>query len=119
MLGEDPDRLYLFRNVRANSVTGITGDYVDTSINTDSKEALVASSLDTQTEGVFSKLVVLEDENDPNIKVPTILAKDEAGVCFAMQAIDYLSPALSPTDPNYQLRGFTKLTQLPGGISCE
>ncbi len=119
LLGEDPDRLYLFRNVRANSVTGITGDYVDTSINTDSKEALVASSLDTQTEGVFSKFVVLEDENDPNIKVPTILAKDEAGVCFAMQAIDYLSPALSPTDPNYQLRGFTKLTQLPGGISCE
>ena len=118
-LGEDPDKLYLFRNVRASSITGITGDYVDTSTNTDNKEALVASSLDNQTEGIFSKFVMLEDENDPNIKIPTILAKDEAGACFAMQATDYLSPALNPSDPNYQPRGFTKLTQLPGGENCE
>ena len=118
-LGEDPDKLYLFRNVRASSVTGITGDYVDTSTNADNKEALVASSQDTQTEGVFSKFVMLEDENDPNIKIPTILAKDEAGACFALQATDYLSPALNPSDPNYQSRGFNKLIQLPGGESCE
>jgi hypothetical protein len=118
-VGEDPDKLYLFRNVRANSITGITGDYVDTSINADNKEALVALSQDIQTEGIFNKFVMIEDENDPNIKIPTILAKDEAGVCFAMQATDYLSPALNPSDPNYQSRGFTKLTQLPGGESCE
>ncbi len=118
-LGEDPDKLYLFRNVRASSVTGITGDYIDTSTNADNKEALVASSLDSQTEGIFSKFIMLEDENDPNIKIPTILAKDETGVCFAIQAIDYLSPALNPSDPNYQPRGFNKLTQLPGGENCE
>lgn len=118
-LGEDPDKLYLFRNVRASSATGIIGDYVDTSTNTDNKEALVASSQDSQTEGIFSKFIMLEDENDPNIKIPTILAKDEAGVCFAIQATDYLYPALNPSDPNYQARGFNKLIQLPEGESCE
>ena len=118
-LGEDPDKLYLFRNVRVSSITGITGDYVNTSTNPNNKEALVASSQGIQTEGVFNKFVMLQDENDPNTKIPTILMKDASDTCTALQPTDYLSPALSPTHPNYQPRGFIQLTQLPGGIDCE
>lgn len=117
--GEDPDKLYLYRNTRASSVTGITNDYVDVSQNPDNKEALVGTSLSSQTEGIFNKFVMLEDENNPNIKIPTILMKDTNNICIAIQPTDYLSPALNPSDLNYQPRGFNKLTQLPGGIDCE
>lgn len=117
--GENPDKLYLFRNVRASSVTGIAGDYVNTANNPDNKEALVASSLDVQTQGIFNKFVMLAEDNDPNTRIPTIIVKTPEGVCFALQTTDYISPVLNPTDPNYQPRGFTKLAQLPEGVSCE
>jgi hypothetical protein len=116
---EDSTKLYVYRNTRASSVTGITTDYVDISTNPDNKEALVATSLDTQTSAIFNKFVMLEDNTDPSIKIPTILAKDSANTCIALQPINYLSPALNPTDPNYQPRGLTKLTQLPEGEECE
>ena len=117
--GEDAAKLYIYRNTRASSLTGITTDYVDVSGNPDNKEALVASSLDTPTSATYNRFIMLEDTNNPNIKVPTILARDATSTCIALQPTDYLLPALNPTDPNYIPRGFTKLTALPGGESCE
>lgn len=117
--GENSNKLYLFRNTRASSLTGIIDDYVNILVDPSNKEALVASSLDTQTEGIFSKFVMLESESDPNIKIPTILARDQNSQCFALQAVDYLLPALNPSELSYQLRGFTKLIQLPEGKDCE
>lgn len=117
--GEDAAKLYIYRNTRASSLTGITTDYIDTSTDPDNKEALVASSLDTLTSATYNRFIMLEDTNNPSIKIPTILAKDTTNTCIALQPTDYLSPALSPTDPNYTPRGFTQLTQLPTGENCD
>ena len=117
--GEDVAKLYIYRNTRASSLTGITTDYVDTSTDPDNKEALVAASLDTPTSATYNRFIMLEAPNNPNLKIPTIFAKDSSNTCIALQPTDYLSPALNPTDPNYSPRGFTKLTALPGEENCE
>jgi lysophospholipase L1-like esterase len=116
--GEDAAKLYIYRNTRASSLTGITTDYVDTSTDPNNKEALVAASLDPLTTATYNRFIMLEDANNSNIKIPTILARDTTNTCIALQPVDYLSPALNPTDLNYVPRGFTKLTALPGGESC-
>ncbi len=117
--GEDSSKLYVYRNTRASGITGITTDYVDISTDADNKEALVASSLDTSTSATYNRFIMLQDTNNPNIKIPIIFAKDINSTCIALQPTDYLSPVLNPTDSNYALRGFTKLTQLPAGENCE
>lgn len=115
--GEDPTRLYLYRNTRASSITGVTNDYVDISSNPSNKEALVGTSVSSQAS--FNKFVMLEDGNSLSIPIPTIFARDHNGECIAFQPQDYLSPALSPTDVNYQSRELTRLTQIPQGEECE
>ena len=52
----------------------------------------------------IARLIHAKDPINPNIKIPTILARDATNTCIALQ----------PTDPNYSPRGFTKLTVLPG-----
>lgn len=116
---EDPNKLYVYRNTHAESITGVDDDYVDTSTNSENNEALVASSLDNSTEGILKKFVMLEDENDSSVKIPTLLVEDDSQICSALQPVDYLSPALNPASSDYQPRGLTKLTQLPEGENCE
>lgn len=49
-LGEDEDRIYLFRNTRAANLTGVTNDYVDKSKNQNSTDALVGHALRRNTQ---------------------------------------------------------------------
>lgn len=118
-IGEDPDKLYMYRNTRASDLTGVTTDYVDTSVNPNNNEALVAVSLDAQTSISYNRFIMLVDSSNPLVNIPTILARDASGDCIALQPVDHLSPALSSTNSNYEPRGFTKLTQLPAGEQCE
>ena len=120
-LGEDEDRIYLFRNTRAANVTGITNDYVDKSKNQNNADALVGHTLSEETRGLaFNKLVVMK-EADGDIKkgTPIILARDVSEKCYALKPEDYLSPALKPGSKDYKLRGLIKLNTLPKGVSCE
>ena len=120
-LGEDEDRIYLFRNTRAANLTGIANDYVDKSKNQNNADALVGHTLSEETRGLaFNKLVVMK-EADGDIKkgTPIILAKDVSEKCYALKLEDYLSPALKPGSKDYKLRGLTKLNTLPKGVSCE
>ncbi|WLD46428.1 GDSL-type esterase/lipase family protein [Candidatus Nanosynbacter lyticus] len=121
LLGEDEDRIYLFRNTRAANLTGITNDYVDKSKNQNNADALVGHTLSEETRGLaFDKLVVMK-EADGDIKkgTPIILAKDVNEKCYALKPEDYLSPALKPGSKKYKLRGLTKLNTLPKGVGCE
>ena len=120
-LGEDEDRIYLFRNTRAANLTGIANDYVDKSKNQNNADALVGHTLSEETRGLaFNKLVVMK-EADGDIKkgTPIILAKDVNEKCYALKPEDYLSPALKPGAKDYKLRGLIKLSKLPKGASCE
>ena len=120
-LGEDEDRIYLFRNTRAANLTGVTNDYVDKSKNQNNADALVGHTLSEETRGLaFNKLVIMK-EADGDIKKGTsiILAKDINEKCYALKPEDYLSPALKPGSKDYKLRGLTKLNTLPKGVSCE
>ena len=120
-LGEDEDRIYLFRNTRAANLTGITNDYVDKSKNQNNADALVGHTLGEETRGLaFNKLVVMkEDDGDIKKGTPIILAKDINEKCYALRPEDYLSPALKPGSKDYKLRGLIKLNTLPKGVSCE
>lgn len=120
-LGEDEDRIYLFRNTRAANLTGVTNDYVDKSKNQNNADALVGHTLSEETRGLaFNKLVVMK-EADGDIKkgTPIILAKDVNEKCYALKPEDYLSPVLKPGAKDYKLRGLIKLSKLPKGASCE
>jgi len=120
-LGEDEDRIYLFRNTRAANVTGVINDYVDKSKNQNNADALVGHTLSEETRGLaFNKLVVMK-EADSDIKkgTPIILAKDVNEKCYALKPEDYLSPALKPGAKDYKLRGLIKLNTLPKGVGCE
>lgn len=122
-LGEDEDRIYLFRNTRASELTGVTNDYVDKSKNQNNTNALVGYTLDEETRGLaFEKLIIME-EDDTNISItkgtPIILAKDINDKCYALKPEDYLSPALKPGSKDYKPRGLTKLNTLPKGAKCE
>lgn len=120
-LGEDEDRIYLFRNTRAANLTGVTNDYVDKSKNQNNADALVGHTLSEETRGLaFNKLVVMkEDDGDIKKGTPIILAKDVNEKCYVLKPEDYLSPALKPGSKDYKLRGLIKLNKLPKGVSCE
>ena len=120
-LGEDEDRIYLFRNTRAANLTGVTNDYVDKSKNQNNADALVGHTLSEETRGLaFNKLVVMkEDDGDIKKGTPIILAKDVNEKCYALKPEDYLSPALKPGSKDYKLRGLIKLNTLPKGVGCE
>ena len=120
-LGEDEDRIYLFRNTRAANLTGITNDYVDKSKNQNNADALVGHTLSEETRGLaFNKLVVMkEDDGDIKKGTPIVLAKDVNEKCYALKPEDYLSPALKPGSNGYKLRGLIKLNTLPKGVGCE
>ena len=107
----------MYRNIRASSMTGVVNDYVNRSIDPTNVEALVGSS--TFDQAIFSKFVMLEDGDNSNTRIPTIFGRDQSGQCAAFQAQDYLSPALNPTSPFYELRKLIKLPQLPEGEYCE
>lgn len=49
-LGEDEDRIYLFRNTRATNLTGVTNDYVDKSKSRNNTNALVGHALRRNTQ---------------------------------------------------------------------
>lgn len=120
-LGEDEDRIYLFRNTRAANLTGVTNDYVDKSKNQNSTDALVGHTLSEETRGLaFEKLVIME-EDDGDIKkgTPIVLAKDINEKCYALRPEDYLSPALKSGSNGYKPRGLIKLNTLPEGVGCE
>lgn len=108
-IGEDTSKIYLFRNTRASSITGILNDFVDTTRDAKNKDALIGASQSVETSGTYSKMVM----------IPVILIKDSSGVCIAIQPNDTFSPALDPANQGYQPRGFTKLTEVPKGVSCE
>lgn len=120
-LGEDENRIYLFRNTRAANLTGVTNDYVDKSKNQNNADALVGHTLSEETRGLaFNKLVVMkEDDGDIKKGTPIVLAKDINEKCYALKPEDYLSPALKPGSKEYKLRGLIKLNKLPKGVSCE
>ena len=120
-LGEDEDRIYLFRNTRAANLTGVTNDYVDKSKNQNNADALVGHTLSEETRGLaFNKLVVMkEDDGDIKKGTPIVLAKDINEKCYALKPEDYLSPALKPGAKDYKLRGLIKLNKLPKGVGCE
>ena len=120
-LGEDEDRIYLFRNTRAANLTGVTNDYVDKSKNQNNADALVGHTLSEETRGLaFNKLVVMkEDDGDIKKGTPIVLAKDINEKCYALKPEDYLSPALKPGAKDYKLRGLIKLSKLPKGVDCE
>ncbi|MDO5343449.1 MAG: hypothetical protein Q4F02_00870 [Candidatus Saccharibacteria bacterium] len=122
-LGEDEDRIYLFRNTRASELTGITNDYVDKSKNKDNNDALVGYAASEETRGLaFEKLITMEEadvDNDIAKGTPIILAKDTNEKCYALKPEDYLSPVLKPGSKDYKPRGLTKLSHLPKGVSCE
>ena len=120
-LGEDEDRIYLFRNTRATNLTGITNDYVDKSKNQNSTDALVGHTLSEETRGLaFEKLVIMkEDDGDIEKGTPIVLAKDINEKCYALRPEDYLSPALKPGSNGYKPRGLIKLNRLPKGVGCE
>ena len=120
-LGEDENRVYLFRNTRAANLTGVTNDYVDKSKNQNNTDALVGHTLSEETRGLaFNKLVIMK-EADGDIKkgTPIILAKDVNEKCYALKPEDHLSPALKPGVKDYKLRGLIELNTLPKGVSCE
>lgn len=122
--GEDSGKLYIYRNTLASSVTGISGDYVDVSQDSGNHFALVASSQDNATSGTFNKFIMLPDPNNPQTKIPTILMtkhndQTNAEECIALQPVDFLSPALNPTDSAYIPREFTRLSQIPEGQTCD
>ena len=120
---EDEGKIYVFRNTRAEKLTGVNNDYIDKSSNKDNTEALIASSLTEDTKNLsFSKLVIAkEDDKDNNISkdMPIVLSKDMNDKCYALKPEDYLSPALSPYDKNYKSRKLIKLNKLPKGVGCE
>lgn len=120
-LGEDEDRIYLFRNTRAANLTGVTNDYVDKSKNQNSTDALVGHTLSEETRGLaFEKLVIMkEDDGDIKKGTPIILAKDVNERCYALEPEDYLSPALKSGSNGYKPRGLIKLNTLPEGVGCE
>ena len=120
-LGEDEDRIYLFRNTQAANLTGVTNDYVDKSKNQNNADALVGHTLSEETRGLaFNKLVVMkEDDGDIKKGTPIVLAKDINEKCYALKPEDYLSPALKPGAKDYKLRGLIKLSKLPKGVDCE
>ena len=120
-LGEDEDKIYLFRNTRASELTGITNDYIDKSKNQNNTDALVGYTINEDTRGLsFEKLVIMkEDDGDITKDTPIILAKDINEKCYALKPEDYISPSLKPGSNGYTPRGLIKLTNLPKGVSCE
>ena len=122
-LGEDEDRIYLFRNTRASKLTGITNDYIDKSKNQNNTDALVGHTINEDTQGLaFEKLVIMKEddkENDIPKGMPIVVAKDINEKCYALKPEDYLSPSLKPGDKDYKPRGLIKLNTLPKGVSCE
>lgn len=120
-LGEDEDRIYLFRNTRAANLTGVTNDYVGKSKNQNNADALIGHTLSEETRGLaFEKLVIMkEDDGDIKKGTPIVLAKDVNEKCYALKPEDYLSPALKPGSKEYKLRGLIKLNTLPKGVGCE
>ena len=120
-LGEDEDRIYLFRNTRAANLTGVMNDYVDKSKNQNNADALVGHTLSEETRGLASNKLVIMKEADGDIKkgTPIILAKDVNEKCYALKPEDHLSPALKPGSNGCKLRGLTKLNTLPKGGDCE
>ena len=122
-LGEDEDRIYLFRNTRASKLTGITNDYIDKSKNQNNTDALVGHTINEDTQGLaFEKLVIMKEddkENDIPKGMPIVVAKDINEKCYALKPEDYLSPSLKPGDKDYKPRGLIKLNTLPKGVSYE
>ena len=122
-LGEDEDRIYLFRNTRASKLTGITNDYIDKSKNQNNTDALVGYTLSEETRGLaFEKLVIMKEddkENDIPKGMPIVVTKDINEKCYALKPEDYLSPSLKPGSNDYTPRGLIKLNTLPKGVSCE
>ena len=120
---EDEGKIYVFRNTRAEKLTGVNNDYIDKSSNKDNTEALIASSLTEDTKNLFfSRLVIMKEydkENNIPKDTPIILSKDMNDKCYALKPEDYLSPALSPYDKNYKSRKLIKLNKLPKGVGCE
>ena len=122
-LGEDEDRIYLFRNTRAANLTGVANDYVDKSKNQNNADALVGHTLSEETRGLaFEKLVIMKEadkENGISKDMPIIITKDVNEKCYALKPEDYLSPVLKPGSKEYKLRGLIRLSKLPKGVGCE
>ena len=120
---EDEGKIYVFRNTRAEKLTGVNNDYIDKSSNKDNTEALIASGLTEDTKNLFfSRLVIAkEDDKENNISkgMPIVLVKDINEKCYALKPEDYLSPVLRPGSNGYKPRRLIKLNRLPKGVSCE
>ncbi len=122
-LGEDEDRIYLFRNTRAANLTGVVNDYIDKSRDQNNTDALVGYTLNEETRGLaFNKLVIAKEEykgNNISKDMPLILVKDINEKCYALKPEDYLSPVLKPGSKGFKSRGLIKLNKLPKGVGCE
>ena len=118
-IGEDPTRVYLFRNFYSTEAQLGISDYSPTGTPAGNTEKpmqtlnLLASIDPSEDYMVFNKLTLLEDINGKPL--PTILAKDELDQCVAFQPSDTLIIKQATQDTRY----LTRLTSLPTGVSCE
>lgn len=114
-LGEDPAKIYLFRNSRAYDYTRVYGDWVDKSKDTSNLYARVAVSLTDNTKGAYNKIVYTRSGQQ---SIPIVLARDVDNQCMALKP-DILTRTWEWSSPYYKPRGFTKLAALPAGVECE
>lgn len=109
--GEDPARIYIERSTRAAEAQLGISDYAEAGViaaNGDTRNywSVIGSSQDAGTQGVYNKMVMVNNS-------PVILAKDANNLCFAMQPV-----ALTHIQQSNQLSRPLSLTPIPQGESC-
>lgn len=117
--GEDPSRIYLFRNFfSAEAQLGIS-DYTPTGTPAGDLSQplqewnLLTSSKPGEYIPAFNKLVILEDANGKPL--PTILTKKQNGQCIAYQPDNTEIIKMTTQSSRY----LTKLSNLPQGVMCD
>lgn len=117
--GEDPARVYLYRNFYAAEAQLGISDYTPTGTPVGNSDQpiqswnLLASSKPNVYIPTLNKLVVLEDNNGKPL--PTILTKKQNGQCIAYQPEN--TGIIKMTTQN--TRYLVKLANMPGGVDCE
>lgn len=117
--GEDPARIYLYRNFYASEAQLGISDYTPTGTSVGNPTQpiqpwnLLASSQPNDYIPTLNKLVILEDSNGN--PVPTILTKKLNNQCIAYQPETTEIIKMTTQSTRY----LKKLTAVPGGVSCE
>lgn len=113
--GEDPSRLYLYRNFYAAEAQLGISDYSPVDVATNNAQAwnLLAISNSNQAIPSFNALFTMKDSSEGLI--PVILTKKQNGKCIAYQ------PRLTGVikEARQKSNYLKKLTNLPSGVECE